>query len=50
MVRELGRQSNGLRFESRWGMDVCVVCMFVCSEYIGIYVLFKSVESKVLTA
>ena len=48
MVRVLARQSNGLGFESRCGMDVCVVCMFVCSEYIGIYVLVKSVEFKVL--
>ena len=29
-------------------MLISVVCMFVCSEYIGIYVLVKSVGSKVL--
>ena len=45
MVKELARQSKGLGFESRLGMDVCVVCMFVClsvfvcSEYTGAYVL-----------
>ena len=56
MVRELARQSKGLGFESRMGMDVCVVCMFVClsvfvcSEYTGTYVLVKSVEYKVRTA
>ena len=56
MVKELTRRSKGLGFESRMGMDVCVVYMFVClsvfvcSEYTGTYVLIKSVESKVPTA
>ena len=54
MVRELAKQSEGPRFESRhMGMDICVFCMFVClsvfvcSEYTATYVLVKSVESKV---
>ena len=53
MVRELARQSEGPRFESR---HTCVVCMFVClsvfvcCEYTETYVLVKSVESKVPTA
>ena len=56
MVRELARPYKGLGFESGMGMDICVVCMFVCvsvfvcSEHTGTYVLIKSVEYKVPTA